>query len=180
MKWKGFPMRHAFLAPVLVALASTVPANQAGADAAGAAREAIQAQYRKINAAIEKQDADAIVRFLAPDFRLTGGGDSVNRAEYKAIVRQGFQTTHDLKASTTIESFKLSGNRAVAVTTQIQNGKARLPNDPKDHAVTVVMKIRDTWTKTAKGWLLQRSEGLSTRSTVDGKQSPTAPGDVAQ
>ncbi len=164
-------MRNAPVALVLLAWMLTLPTAAARADAAGEARKAIRAQYQRINAAIEKQDVDAIARLLTPDFRLTGGGDTVNRAEYKTMVKQGFQTVYDMKASTAIESFTLQGNQAIVVTRQIQSGKARVTNAPQNRAVTVVMKLRDTWAKTPQGWLLRRSEGLSSQSTVDGNKA---------
>jgi hypothetical protein len=143
----------AFLVVATVAYCTTpTPSNAAGASA----RQAIAADYAKIDAAISSRNIAKALTFCTPDFTQTGT-DGIS-ADLTAVKREAkLEATGITSAQnqTRILSLTQTGKKAVATIRQIlrvTTGHQRLSETEKE---------TDTWVDTPRGWRLHSSVVLS-------------------
>jgi uncharacterized protein (TIGR02246 family) len=133
-------------------------------------RKAIHALYKKLTTAMKKKDAKAVMALSTPDFSMKMPNGQVQRADaIEASMKQMFSTTKSIdKLATKIDSLKIQGKKAVAVSTTAFACTMRDPQGQM-HKYTENSTSRDYLVKTQQGWRFQRSEALKAKVTIDGK-----------
>ncbi|HXG23583.1 MAG TPA: nuclear transport factor 2 family protein [Chthonomonadales bacterium] len=133
-------------------------------------RKEINTLYKKLAVAMKKKDVKTVMSLATPDFSMKMPNGQVQKAEaIEASMKQMFSATKSIdKLETKIDSLKIQGNKAVAVSTTafactMQDAQGQM------HKYTENSTSRDYLVKTKKGWRFQRTEALKARVTVDGK-----------
>ncbi|MEK7409649.1 MAG: erythromycin esterase family protein [Acidobacteriota bacterium] len=129
-----------------------------GADT-GAARDAIQALYRRIDEAYEKGQIDAIAALALPEATI---GSGPIRLPLRAALDQmrALVAKATIASRSTVTSARLSGTDAVV---SVRNeGSYSSPDGRRAYINT----FSDTWTRTAEGWKLKASTQLASRASA--------------
>lgn len=133
-------------------------------------RKEINTLYKKLTTAMKKKDVKTVMALTTPDFSMKMPNGQVQKAgAIEASMRQMFSATKSIdKLETKIDSLKIQGNKAVAVSTTafactMQDAQGQT------HKYTENSTSRDYLVKTKKGWRFQRTEALKAKVTMDGK-----------
>ena len=161
---------HAIFMTIAVALCAAP--HVALADARTARKE-LEATYGKIAQAIQRKDLKTWMSYCAPDYSEKGtDGKIVKRHQLEMERRGALNTAQSLVARFDVAQVTTKANSATAVVRYalIMVTKAALDPQKKTHRIVAIAPLRQQWTKSAKGWLLQRSETLGGGAvTIDDK-----------
>lgn len=123
----------------------------AQADAASAARQAIQADYNKMLAAMQHRDAQAFLAYLTLDFRAIGrDGKAMTRTQLANLFKQ-LKTEKDHtspRMTVRIRQITLHGREATVVQEQLTGSSS----SGSLH--------RDLWITTGQGWRIKQSKEM--------------------
>jgi len=162
---------------VLVAGCSSLAAAQAQDDPE--VRKELEAQYKKLAEAHDRQDLKAIVGLKTADFHsiFPDGrvGDSKVMEQYSRQFLEGNQPPYDIRV--TIQSLAVSENKLIAVAEVFQEATRYRELAGKRRRVDTSVLQRETWAKTAEGWKLKVVDSVRDQKRfVDGKRvDPTKP-----
>lgn len=141
-------------------------------------RLALDAQYRQLAAAHNRNDLKAIVALKTADFHaiFPDGkvGDSKVMEEYSRQFLAGNKPPYDIRF--TIEKLTVSENKLIAVAEVLQE-VARMRDFDKPRKVETSVRQRETWTMTPGGWKLKCVDNVrDQRKFVDGRRvDPSKP-----
>src|SRR5262249_12712192 len=134
---------------------------------ANGTRRELEAGYARASDAMKRKNVRPLIEMTTPDFsQQLLNGQTIPRdrlettfAEWSAMVK----SVDDY--SVKIDAINVDGDKAVALTTSTI---ATTFNDPggATHRGVSTASTRDTWIRTPNGWLMDRSENLSERTTV--------------
>lgn len=120
--------------------------------AVDAARDAIQKQYARMDAAFVRGDAAEIGAVLMPDAQI---GVGTIREPLLPAIRNEIAKGSKLTTRTAVSSVRLDGDEAIVMV-------RREAQDPQsDGARSVVTSHRDTWSQTSNGWRWRESIEVS-------------------
>ena len=142
-------------------------------------RRALEAQYRKIAAAQNNKDIDALRSLRTSDFTVKmPNGETWDLETSLNYSKRGFEQVQSINSiSNTIESLTVNGDEAVAVVRQqwsrMQTMKGKL------RRVETSAVQRETWVNTPDGWKLKLIDDIHPGVwIVDGKRvDPSKPYD---
>jgi len=140
-----------------------------------AVHKELQDIYNQVADGLKKKDPDAAKTYIADDFvERDGFGKRHTRAEVAEAMRKALEDTlsvNDIKMD--VQRVVVRGDFAVAL---VNRHVATTIKDPKGNGrpFTSDVVALDVWQKTADGWRLRRSHGVSVQQTLDGK--PMKPG----
>jgi hypothetical protein len=126
------------------------------ADTEKVARQAIQAQYDRMNRATMHKDIKVLEQVFSPNGVLREGeGQKLAVSKLLTQIKALFPHTTVLSAQTHIVAIKADGD--TYITTAVWKGVSKFNAtennadvDTKPHSVT--QKFQDTWKKTSNGW----------------------------
>jgi ketosteroid isomerase-like protein len=154
---------------LLIVMAALMCFGSAVADNPKQVQRALEAHYKSISNSFKKKDSKSIFALMTDDYTITQpDGTALTKEQIKGSIEQQMNVIRDATWTRTITSLKLKGKEAVANVKGNFHGK--IPgqdgqmHDFKLDAVTI-----DTWVKTPKGYLLQKSLVQKNTITVDGK-----------
>lgn len=132
------------------------------------ARSLIEADYARYGAAFCNKDIDAIMALFTSDFKWNLlDGTSMDLSNTRSAIEQDMDTTISVsEMSIAIESFAVSGDRAVVHTTEHMVATRR-SNDGHPECLTIDETYRDVWIKTTQGWKFQLAEVLTSESITN-------------
>jgi ketosteroid isomerase-like protein len=138
-----------------------------------AVRAELEAVYAKMVKATQAKDLIAMMRLMAPNYEeISLTGKKTNQQEAEASRKEILTIAQSMAARFQIQELEAKGSTA-RVKLQYTFTLVTLPKaDPqgKSHKIVANSPLRHTWTKTAKGWLLQKVEELKGGTlNVDGK-----------
>jgi hypothetical protein len=119
----------------------------------------LDAMYAIQDAAIKKNDLQAFMGTLAPDYSITLlSGDTFNREQIEGYIKSDMAHTKRVDtARSTIDSLLLENDEAIVIVTQVASRVLADANGvPHRWENKVVHK--ETWIATAAGWRLRRLE----------------------
>jgi hypothetical protein len=129
-----------------------LPAEETSGPAVDAARDAIQKQYARVDAAFVRGDGSEIGAVLMPGAQI---GVGTIREPLLPAIEGEIAKGSKLTARTVVSALRLDGDEAVAVV-------RREAADPLlDGKRSVVTEHRDTWIQTATGWRWRESIEVS-------------------
>jgi hypothetical protein len=170
---KGFR----FALVVLVAGCSSLAAAQAQDDPE--VRKELEAQYKKLAEAHDRQDLKAIVALKTADFHsiFPDGrvGDSKVMEQYSRQFLETNLPPYDIRV--TIQTLAVSENKLIAVAEVLQEATRYRELAGKRRRVDTSVLQRETWAKTTEGWKLKVVDSVRDQKRfVDGKRvDPTKP-----
>jgi hypothetical protein len=142
-------------------------------------RKELEAQYKKLAEAHDRQDLKAIVGLKTADFHsiFPDGrvGDSKVMEQYSKQFLEGNQPPYDIRV--TIQALSVSENGLIAVAEVFQEATRYRELAGKRRKVDTSVLQRETWAKTAEGWKLKVVDSVRDQKRfVDGKRvDPTKP-----
>jgi ketosteroid isomerase-like protein len=136
-------------------------------------RKALDAQYRQLAAAHNRNDLKAIVALKTADFHaiFPDGrvADSKVMEEYSRQFLAGNQPPYDIRFS--IEKLNVSENKLIAVAEVLQEVGRTRDFDGTRRKVETSVRQRETWTMTPGGWKLKSVDNVRDQKRfVDGKR----------
>jgi ketosteroid isomerase-like protein len=141
----------------------------------------IEAQYRKLAEANEKEDIAAILALRTPDFHSIGPDgrvvDCKSMEQYSRQFLEMNQPPYNIRV--TIQKLAVSENKLIAVADVFQEASRYRDYDGVRRKVDTSVLQRETWSKTADGWKLKSVDNVhDQKRVVDGKRvDPTKPYD---
>jgi len=141
--------------------------SAAGADTPAQARKSIEAIYRKMEQMTNNKDFDAAMVFYTDDLQvIPKTGAPMNREQAIKQGREVFLAADTIQIRDKILQFRLKGKEAIATVRVF--GKMTLTHPETQQYGTLYMDTtsEDTWTKTAKGWLMKKSRILTEKTRV--------------
>lgn len=140
------------------------------ADVTADARKAIEANYAKMSASIDKKEVKGYAQFFTDGARLTNEeGKRVLMKKEIALLTNLMRTANSAKATIQITKFALRKGKAVATirehTTMVFPGE-RAGAD--DEMKGIVVK-EQTWTRSGGGWKIKTVKQISSQIIVNGK-----------
>ncbi len=142
-------------------------------------RRALEAQYRKIAAAQNNKDIDALRSLRTSDFTVKmPNGETWDLETSLNYSKRGFEQVQSINSiSNTIESLNVNGDEAVAVVRQ-QWSRMQIMKGKLRRVETSAIQI-ETWVNTADGWKLKHIGDIKPGVwIVDGKRvDPSKPYD---
>ena len=172
-------MRKGFRFTLLVLVAGCSSLAAAHAQDDPEVRKELEAQYKKLAEAHDRQDLKAIVGLKTADFHsiFPDGrvGDSKVMEQYSRQFLEGNQPPYDIRV--TIQSLAVSENKLIAVAEVFQEATRYRELAGKRRRVDTSVLQRETWAKTAEGWKLKVVDSVRDQKRfVDGKRvDPTKP-----
>jgi ketosteroid isomerase-like protein len=158
------PMKK--LIPVL-ALVTLVAAAQAGPN--DAVKKQLTANYKAFSTAFQTKNIDSVAGLMTDDYTVVQpGGQIAKKAQIVATFKQEAAMMSDTKWVRTITNLTTKGNQAIAIVDGNFTGHLA-GQDGKAHDFKLVATTQDTWTKTPKGYKLQKSVVQKNVVTIDGK-----------
>ena len=153
---------------------ATAKAQQPRADSTASVakvRAELEKQYQANIDAFKRWDVAGVMALRAPDFHtLTPDGAVRDRAameQYTIGILNGIKKWNEL--TFTIDTLTLAGDTAIAIVGQHLDRMALRPDNQVHHVETWVTQ-RETWVKSAAGWLMWRVDQLrNQRRLVDGE-----------
>src|ERR1051325_6939686 len=142
-------------------------------------RKALEAQYKRLAEAHDKQDLKAIVGLKTADFHaiFPDGrvGDSKMMEQYSKQFLESNQTPYNIRF--TIQKLTVSENKLIAVAEVLQEATRYRELAGKRRKVDTSVVQRETWAKTPDGWKLKSVDNVRDQKRyVDGKRvDPTKP-----
>lgn len=155
-------------------LVTLARASSSSPDQVDAVREELKARYAENEAGFFARDPDRVMRLRHPEFHTITPDGKVSDRE------QMYQRTRDFigrierfdSLSETIVGLTLEGDTAHAMVDQRTVRQQRLA-DGTLHEVRTSVVQRESWKKTAEGWMLWRVDEIQPGQTlVDGKPVP--------
>ncbi len=133
-------------------------------------RKELESRYAEFVQAYLRKDVQALPNYMTSDFQARQReGGTANRQETIATLQRAFGSVNQVrKSNVTVEKVSLRGNDATT-TARVQFDGTITDRNGKGHALVADNQYRDTWTRTADGWKIRRSEPLRLRVTLDGK-----------
>ena len=172
-------MRKGFRFAVLVLASGSSSYAAAQAQDDPEVRKELEAQYKRLAEAHDRQDLKAIVGLKTGDFHAIfpdgSVGDSKVMEEYSRQFLQGNQPPYDIRVS--IQALTVSENKLIAVAEVFQEATRYREMAGKRRKVDTSVLQRETWAKTAEGWKLKVVDNVRDQKRfVDGKRvDPTKP-----
>ena len=142
-------------------------------------RKDIEAQYKRLAEAHEKQDLKAIVGLKTADFHAIfpdgGVGDNKQMEQYSKQFLESNQPP--INTRFTIQKLTVSENKLIAVAEVLQEVTRYRELEGKRRKVETSVIQRETWAKTPDGWKLKSVDNVrDQKRIVDGKRvDPTKP-----
>lgn len=142
-------------------------------------RKELEAQYKKLGEAHEREDLKAIVALRTPDFHsvFPDGriGDSKLMEEYSQQFLETNQPPYNIRF--TIQKLTVSPNAVIAVVEVFQEASRFRELEGQRRKVETSVMQRETWAKTADGWKLKAVDNVRNQKRfVDGKRvDPSKP-----
>jgi hypothetical protein len=143
-------------------------------DPVAVVKRELEARYAENEAGFFAKDPDRVMRLRHPEFHTITPDGKVNTRE------QMYQRTRDFigriekfdSLSETITALTLEGDTALAIVDQRTVRQQRFP-DGTLHEVRTSVTQRESWKKTAEGWLMWRVDQIQPGQTlVDGQPVP--------
>ena len=157
-------MRKIALVSALLLAAAIV-----AADSQKAVKKELDAHYKAITKAFQTKTIDSIGDLLTDDYTaIQPNGQTSTKAEVLQDFKNQAAAMHDLKWKRVIRSLTVNGDQAVALVDGDFKGHLQM-QDQKMHEMRFKATTLDTWTKTAAGYRLQKSEVKDVSMTMDGK-----------
>ncbi len=136
-------------------------AGSAGKASSAKVRTELEAELAKQDEAIKKNDFQAFVETLAPDYSIKLlSGEELSREQIEGDIKNDMAHTKSVeKSMSTIGSLTLDSGEAVAIVT---HEASRFLTDGQDvpHKWENKVVHKETWTKTPNGWKIRRLEEL--------------------
>jgi len=142
-------------------------------------RKELEAQYKRLGEAHDKQDLKAIVGLKTADFHaiFPDGrvGDSKVMEQYSKRFLESNQPPYNSRF--TIQKLTVSENKLIAVAEVLQELTRYKELEGKRRKLDTSVVQRETWAKTPEGWKLKSVDNVRDQKTiVDGKRvDPTKP-----
>jgi hypothetical protein len=142
-------------------------------------RRELEAQYKRLAEAHNKQDLKTIVGLKTADFHaiFPDGrvGDSKVMEQYSKQFLESNQPPYDIRI--TIQKLTVSENKLIAVAEVLQEISRYRELAGKRRKVDTSVVQRETWAKTSEGWKLKSVDNVRDQKRfVDGKRiDPTKP-----
>ena len=142
-------------------------AKESAAQAAG--RRAIVAAQARIDRARQNQDIPTIMSYIADDFQFYSIARLVQDRETYGRIQTNLARFSQGKASslsrvkTTVNNWQWRGPDAVVWTTTTFGAQGG------DHRMSGIVRSREYWGKTARGWQLRQIVEHSGQLTIDGE-----------
>jgi hypothetical protein len=134
-------------------------------------RRQLTARYAENEAAFAARDPDRVMRLRHPAFHTITEDGTVSNREQMYQRTRGFITRIERfdSQSETITGLTLAGDTAHAIVHQRTARQQRFP-DGSLHEVRTTVVQRESWVRTAEGWLLWRVDQIQPGETlVDGR-----------
>lgn len=152
-------------ASLLITLATGCAASPA--DRVASARAGIEAQIARSAEATRREDIDAYLAVLAPDFAVQNDdwgdehGERLSREEQRAAILRdwGIITEHRV-VDTRIDSLSVAGDSAIAYTSQRYERLMLQRDGVTVDTVFTSVRHRERWRRSAAGWQLARVQEL--------------------
>ncbi len=142
----------------------------ASADATADARKAIEANYAKMAAALNKKDADGYTQFYTDDYvKISKDGQKKNKAQATADLKAALQQMKTAKFAIKVVKFALQQGKATANAQLNLAMSAPNPSTGKISQVTVNAVNEFIWVHSGTAWKIKQSKDMSSKMTVDGK-----------
>lgn len=154
--------------------AQQLPVSQSARDSLASVRRELEAQYAENEAGFLARDADRVMRLRHRDFHtVTPDGTVSTRAQMYERTRAFIDRIERFDSLTeTITALALAGDTAHAVVLQRTVRQQRLP-DGLLHEVRTWVVQRESWIRTADGWLFWRVDQIQPGVTLlDGRLVP--------
>ncbi len=172
-------MRAMSAALVLAGLVCLAPVLHAQDDAD--VRRALDAQYRKLAAAHEKKDLQAILALKTSDFHAVFPDGRVGDSKLMAQYSRDFLARNKppFNFRFTIRALNVSYNKLIAIADVFQEGSRYQELAGKRRKVDTSVLQREIWAKTAGGWKIKSVDDVhDQKKSVDGKRvDPAKPFD---
>ncbi len=126
--------------------------------------DAINAAHAQEEAAVARKDIDGAMAECSPDYVGTSpDGREVNSVQTRQAMVVLFQTTSDNRETNAIQDLRLTGDTAVVMVKNHVEATFNFKNPMTGKPMTRAQDHtdRETWVKGPQGWLLTRSEVLS-------------------
>jgi hypothetical protein len=142
-------------------------------------RKELDAQYKKLSEAHDRQDLKAILALKTADFHTISPdgrvSDSKMMEQYSKQFLENNQPPYNIKI--TIQKLTVSENKLIAVAEVLQKISRYRELDGKRRKVETSVVQRETWAKTPEGWKLKLVDNVRDQKRfVDGKRiDPTKP-----
>jgi len=145
------------------------------------AHAAIDKCYQSRIARVRRGEYIGFTEFCSPDFTIVGNsgwGSSQSLRDWVTDVKQSFEPVSARSIETSVESFDIQGDTAVATVRfridaiVTQQGA---PGMPTGSRVTSNRVHRDHWQKRGEQWMNVRTEVISDVKAINGKQLPPMP-----
>jgi hypothetical protein len=182
-QYRAFPMRIAAISGLtLLSLmaaqrpgcAQPAPGSQLPSDSLAVVRRELEARYAENQAGFSARDADRVMRLRHPDFHtITPDGTVSSREQMYERTRAFIARIERFDSlAETITALTLAGDTAHAVILQRTTRQQRLP-DAQLHEVRTWIVQRESWIRTAQGWLFWRVDQIQPGLTLlDGRMVP--------
>jgi hypothetical protein len=170
--------RNATLSALVVTLLSGMSAR---AQDDAKVRTELEAQYKRLAEAHEKEDLDAIVRLKTADFHaiFPDGkvGDSQMMKQYSKQFLESNEPPYDIRV--TIQTLTVSEHKLIAVAEVLQEVTRYRELGGQRRKVGTSVLQRETWAKATDGWKLKSVDNVRDQKRfVDGKRvDPSKPYD---
>jgi hypothetical protein len=134
------------------------------------ARVAIEAAYKRENAALAKENVAGVMINYAPDFLYRGPkGETYRAPQLQPVLVQMFASMRGIKNTTRITRFSVFRKEARARVMETLSAAFTPPGRSKAGKLVVVDEREDVWKVTGKGWLKSNSRSFKQKTTLDGK-----------
>ena len=174
-------MKRRQMAPLSALMAMLLNSIAAVAQDDAGVRKALEAQYRRLAEAHEREDLKAILGFRTADFHsiFPDGrvGDSKVMEQYSKQFLEMNEPPYDIRV--TIRKLTVSENGLIAVADVLQEATRYRELAGRRRKVDTSVLQRETWSKTTDGWKLKLVDDVHDQKRfVDGKRvDPTKPYD---
>lgn len=143
---------------------------------------AINGQYRVLNEAIKAKDIKQFMRmFTWTVIWIDADKKKLERKELEKKFEEQFGRTQVVSmCSNTVKDFKIEGNKATCVSTQIYKALENAGNGKKRRIATSTVS-KDSWILGPGGWILEKVEVMPSKSkTTQANRPPPASKDTAK
>ena len=168
-------MYESFLIRALILLIVCASAEPVAAQVPSAAdaRKQIEANYRRENAALQKEDVAGVLVHYDKNYRYHGPKGRVYRTpELQPVLVEMFRLMSGIRASTKIQRFALRGKEASVRVIERVDAVMKDPSTRKTSKVVVAEDRDDVWKLVNRAWIKKSSRSLKLTQTLDGKPIP--------
>ena len=154
---------------ILFVSASLALTTAAFGSEASDARRSIENAYKRIDAATMRRDSRTLLAFMTPDYRATGAGKTLSKANMSRQLNALFSIAKTLRMKTSIQKFAFTGTKTTLVAQEITDITFVSQRNHKLKVVKGNSIFQAVWVKEKGHWLKQREIVLHQKVTVDGK-----------